>query len=339
MRRTCGGLNNIVAWISAAWFALTFAAADVRASDATHALNAKPVPLAENLSVGEHIGKVRFLGMLAIPSISINGVRLSQLSDLAWDENSATLYAIGDKGVLFHLHPVLRDGTLIDVKLSRAVVLRETKTHQPLRHKRGDAEGLTLARTGSNGIELIVSFERFPRIVRYRPDGYAIAEQPLPKPLGDPNVYAQENRMLESVCNEPRYGLLTMPERPMKNEAPGFSRLYSVEGKSWRYPVSDDSRVVSLSCPGNGEVLILETTFGLHFWRSQTRLKRVRLTESTDTPLRAETLFAFDAGDGYQIDNFEGIAHHRGRRFFLVSDDNEFFLQRTLLLYIELLDN
>ena len=55
-------------------------------------------------------------------------------------------------------------------------------------------------------------------------------------------------------------------------------------------------------------------------------------------PLRPESLVTLEPSKGYQIDNFEGIAHHRGARFFLVSDDNDFFLQRTLLLYIELID-
>jgi len=49
-------------------------------------------------------------------------------------------------------------------------------------------------------------------------------------------------------------------------------------------------------------------------------------------------LVTLEPTKGYQIDNFEGIAHHRGKRFFLISDDNDFFLQRTLLLYIELVD-
>jgi hypothetical protein len=312
------------------------------AAEALLAVNAKPVPLADNLAIGGRVGAFRFLGMLVIPSVVINGVRLSQLSDIAWDDDSSTLYAVSDKGGLFHLRPVFRDGVLVDVKLSRAVPLRELKTDQPLRHKRADAEGLTITRRNNargSGPELLISFERFPRIMRYRPDGYAIGELALPTPLADASAYVDENRMLESVCYDPRYGVLTMPELALKNEAPGYNRLYSLTGKSWRYP-QDQNRVVALACLGNGEVLVLENDFGIHFWRSQISLKRTRLTDSTpaDMPLQIQTLFTLDAGEGYQIDNFEGIAHHRGKRFFLVSDNNDLFLQQTLLLYFELVE-
>ncbi len=52
-----------------------------------------------------------------------------------------------------------------------------------------------------------------------------------------------------------------------------------------------------------------------------------------------ETAVVLDSGKGHQIDNFEGLARHRGNRFFLVSDDNDLFLQRSLLMYFELLDD
>ena len=39
-----------------------------------------------------------------------------------------------------------------------------------------------------------------------------------------------------------------------------------------------------------------------------------------------ETLVTFDTDKGHQLDNFEGLAHHRGNRFFVVSDDNDLFL-------------
>jgi hypothetical protein len=45
-----------------------------------------------------------------------------------------------------------------------------------------------------------------------------------------------------------------------------------------------------------------------------------------------------DAGMGHRVDNFEGLSRHRGNHFFMVSDDNDLFVQQTLLLYFELLE-
>ncbi|HEX9810766.1 MAG TPA: esterase-like activity of phytase family protein [Burkholderiales bacterium] len=306
------------------------------------ALDAIPAPLAENIAIGGVVGKIRFLGMLVIPAITIDGLRLSQLSDIAWDENAGVLHAISDKGILFRLHPIVRDDVLVDVKLSRAVPLRDLKTGKPLEDRHADAEGLDILPNPSGraaDTELIVSFERYPRIVRYHTDGYAIGELALPPVLAKIESYDSRNHMLEATCHHPQFGVLTIAEHPLEGETPGFNRLFMLSGKSWRYPVEDGNRVVGLSCLANGDVLVLEGTFGSRFWRSHTTLKRVRLANApANEPLRPESLVTLEPSKGYQIDNFEGIAHHRGARFFLVSDDNDFFLQRTLLLYIELID-
>ena len=52
-----------------------------------------------------------------------------------------------------------------------------------------------------------------------------------------------------------------------------------------------------------------------------------------------ETVALLDTAQGYQIDNFEGLTRHKGNRFFMVSDNNDLFVQRTLLLYFEIVEN
>lgn len=326
--------------LCAVLFAIALVPMGASAAEPYPSLNAKVVPLAENIGVGDTIGKIRFLGMLEIPTLTVDGMRLSQLSDLAWDDSAQVLYALSDKGFLVSFHPVFHEGALVDLKLARVVPLRELKTNQPLQRRRADAEGMDIRRNGqTQEMELIISFERFPRIVRYRTDGYAIEEYKLPPPLNDAKNYRDGNKMLEGMCFDARYGVLAMPEAPLPDEDSGYNRLFSLTGRSWRYPTENENRVVGLACLGNGEVLVLERDFGRLFWRSAVAIKRVRLSNApADTTLAVETLVSLDTGKGFQIDNFEGIAHHQGKRFFLISDNNDFFLQRTLLLYFELLE-
>jgi len=44
-----------------------------------------------------------------------------------------------------------------------------------------------------------------------------------------------------------------------------------------------------------------------------------------------------DNTKGWLLDNFEGLTQHQGRYFFMVSDNNDNRLQRTLLTYFEIL--
>jgi len=306
-------------------------------------LETRQVALSQNIKIGDRIGRVRFLGMLELPDITRNGLRLSQLSGLAWDDDDGILFAISDKGGLFHLQPEFAGDFLSGVKLVRAVPLPELGSSKPLKWSRADAEGLDIlnGRNGRKGdAELVISFERAPRIVRYHPDGSAIGEYPLPEPINDAKSYLGPNKVLESVCVDSALGVMTTPEAPLKNEREGHTRLFSLSGPSWLYPFAPGDRITALECLGRGEVLVLQQNYQNPFGQIVVMLKRVHLTADSSTrPLSPEPMVKLDSNSGFQIDNFEGLARHRGNRFFMVSDNNDLFVQRTLLMYFELLDD
>lgn len=309
-----------------------------RAGDALPALNSKPFDLCPQASACERIGGIRVLGALQLPTRLLeNGIRFGGLSGLAWDDDDQRLYAISDRGVVFGLRPVFRDEKLVDVALLSVNALIDPLGHKPVKWRRSDSEGLDIlnGRNGRKGdAELVISFEGDPRIARYRPDGRFIAEVTLAKSLRDTKNY-RYNRMLESVCVHPREGILTAPEVPMVGQE--GKRLYRADGRSWRIPPGHGD-IVALECLANGDVLLLERDFQKLSLLWQSTLRRLRLPAGTaaDRLLSSQTVVELDGAE-YTIDNFEGLAHHRGNRFFMVSDDNNVFVQHTLLVYFELL--
>ena len=305
-------------------------------------LETRQVALSQNIQIGDRIGHIRFLGMLELPDITRNGMRLSQLSGLAWDDDDGILYAISDKGGLFHLRPEFSGNTLTGLRLLRAIALQEPGKNKPLKRPYTDSEGLNIlnGRNGRKGdTELVISFERVPRIMRYHPDGRAISTYPLPEVLNDAKNYANANKMLESVCVDTSLGIITTPEEPLKNEPGGYTHLFSLSSKSWRYPIASGDRLTDMECLGQGELILLQQTYLHAFGQITVALKRAHLTsEPSSDPLNPETLVTLDSLNGFQIDNFEGLTHHKGKRFFMVSDNNDLFVQRTLLMYFELLE-
>lgn len=309
-----------------------------RAGDALPALNSKPFDLCPQASACERIAGIRVLGALQLPTRLLeNGIRFGGLSGLAWDDDDQRLYVISDRGVVFGLRPVFRDEKLVDVALLSVNALIDPLGQKPVKWRRSDSEGLDIlnGRNGRKGdAELVISFEGDPRIARYRPDGRFIAEAALAKSLRDTKNY-RYNRMLESVCVHPREGILTAPEVPMVGQED--KRLYRADGRSWRIPPGHGD-IVALECLANGDVLLLERDFQKLSLVWQITLRRLRLPAGTapDSLLNSQTVVEFDGAE-YSIDNFEGLAHHRGNRFFMVSDDNNVFVQHTLLVYFELL--
>jgi len=307
--------------------------------DSFPSLQARAVELCDTPPACERIGKVRLLGALELPSRTVNGVRFSGLSSLAWNEDDNLLYAMTDHGALFHLHPIFHKGRLVDITLQHAAKLIDPLTRKPVKWRRSDAEGMDIlnGRNDRKGdAELIVSFEGEPRIARYRPDGRFIADVPLSDHLSNIQNY-QYNKMLEAVCLHPREGVLTAPEEPLNGET-GIARLYRADGRSWRLAPGRGG-IVALECLPEGDVLIMERDFSTLALNWIITLRRLHLPAGTppDTLLTVENIAVLDSNQNVRIDNFEGLTHHRGNRFFMVSDDNDVFVQRTLLVYFELL--
>jgi hypothetical protein len=319
--------------------ALLFAAA-ATALELPARLAARRLVVAESLPDGATLGRIRLLGMLALPTLEIGSARLAELSALAWDDDDGVLYALSDKGWLFHLKPELeRDNILSGITLLSAVPLFDPRRGRPMRSWLADAEGMDIV-NGRNrrrgDAELVISFEHTPRIYRYRPDGSTIGAHTLPPALAEAKAYRGLNKMLEAVCVDARLGVLTTPEQPLVDDNDDTTRLFDLTGKSWRYPVTGDYRITALECLGDGRLLVLERDFGI--LSNAASLKLVTLPpqpgNATLVPLPVATL---DAAEGHQTDNFEGLTRHQGNRFFMISDDNNNFVQRTLLLYFELL--
>ncbi len=313
------------------------------AQDPLPAVGAKPVAFSSQLQNGDRIDKIRILGMLELPSFKVNGLRFAEFSDLAWDDDDGILYAVSDQGGLFGLKPVFTNNYLTDVKLLKAVALREPGSGKPLRWTRTDAEGMDILK-GRNGrkhdAELVISFEREPRILRYDTDGNARSPYPLPPPLDAVRNFHGPNKALEAVCHDPDLGILTAPEFPLHPERAGHTRIFDVTGKWWYYPTNPNHGIVSMKCIGHGQVLILERDYISTLAHTTITLKKAYLPAklAPGSTLRSETLVRLDDTDGLSLDNFEGLTHHRGHRYFMVSDNNDVFVQRTLLLYFEILD-
>lgn len=289
----------------------------------------------------EHMG-LRLLGSLQLHETRCKSLPLMGLSALAWSHDTQILYALSDRGHVLHLRPVIRDRRLIDVSVLDAFPLRGADD-KPLDTRNGDSEGMTVL-NGANGItgdeQLLVSFERRPRISRYRTYGLWLADMALPSQLTDAGNYRTPNQALEGVVMHPQLGLLTAPERPLTDTRQSHFRLYDQRG-----PVAELARadadygsLTDIALAPDGRLLALERIFSGAFGIIAAVIHRLDPAGDDAGPARSETVVRLDRDAGHNIDNFEGLTHHRDNRYFMVSDNNGFFVQKTLLFYFELVD-
>lgn len=303
------------------------------------AWEARPYTLMQGFEPGSlHMG-VRFLGALELPSARFGGIELAGLSGLAYDADEDIVYALSDRGALFHLRLHMEGERLADVTVLAAHPLRDGAGNA-LRGRAADSEGLAAldARNGQPGdTRLLVSFERQVRVAEYRPDGRLNRELTLPDSIAGAG-FVSPNRGLESVLGDNAGNVYVAPERPLRGESARTLPLLALDGRRFDYPLaSHDSAVVAMDFMPDGELLLLERDLDLMSFRLLTRLRLVRGLDGTSPGglLSASDLATFDTPGGWRIDNFEGLTRLEGERFLMVSDDNQHVLQRTLLVLLE----
>ena len=300
------------------------------------------VPLSDHVQHGDTFMGIRLLGALRLPDDKIDGLSLAGISGLAWDQDDGILYALSDLGRVFHLRPMFVNDQLSDVEILAVHSLKDVHGRALVKPWK-DAEGLTVikAANGRKGdTELIVSFEVKQRIRRYTNTGQRLGGYNLPKHLSNIHYFAKGNLSLESVTRHPQWGLLVAPEVPMRINRRGEVRIYTLKNKSWRYPLhsAPGSSLVAMETLGDGSLLALERAYVSLTRPLIIALRRTRLPVYTNKRLNVQNVAVFDTSKGWLLDNFEGLTQHHSHRFFIISDDNRSFLQSTVLVYFELLE-
>ena len=291
--------------------------------------------LQQNLLQGKF--EIRLLAVATLSNISMNGLKVSELSGLAWDKDEGLLYALSDNGYILDMQPVFSGHTLRDILLSTGHRLLDEKG-KPLKYREADSEGLAIEH-GSNGrrgdTRLVVSFEREPRLARYKTDGTFVSHIPLPAGLDDVTRYRSENKSLEAVTIHNTQSIIVGTEYPLRDTETGTLNIYSLKGDHWTFPAHDKTNgaLVDMTTLNDGRIIALERGYGGMFAGIQTTLHRVILK---DKEILAEQIHTFTPEEGLFNDNFEGITHLDENHFMMISDDNNHPLKRTLLVYFEI---
>jgi len=262
---------------------------------------------------------VRYAG-----GLSLHGAGLHGLSDLKLAKDGVGAWAVSDFGALIHFN--------IRLDARGRLVGADTATRRPLAGLDGDlqgakgdadAEGLALLDDG----RLLVSFERDDRIWSYGMDGAT-----TPTALRHPDIDFPGNKGME--------GLSAAPDR----DGQAAWLVLGETGGAWTCTVGacralpyaparieDGYLFTSADRDPAGGWFIVE-----RYYRPPLTI-RARVRHMAPDGALGPPLITLRPPAS--VDNFEGIAVRAtpaGARLYLLSDDNDFFLQQTLLLAFDI---
>ncbi len=289
--------------------------------------------------VGSRYMDIEILDQKLLSYSDISHQHFSEISDLAYDKRSKKLYMLSDQGILFD-YKIILDKKIEELSPQGAVVLKNIGGKE-FRRWRRDSEGMTIGYRD----RLYISFEGRAKIGYFSRDGIMKKRYPLPPKLKNPKNYRSQNKSLEALAWHSKYGLLTATEWPLKRYKAKDQTIYSLYGREWHFKAESakSSAVVAMEVMDRDHILILERAYSGMMHPVIITLKKVWLDQCRGNgkikhDCKSRVLAQFDSSKGWHIDNFEGLTKVSKDRYLMVSDDNDNFYQRTLLIYFKVLN-
>jgi hypothetical protein len=246
-------------------------------------------------------------------SFSISGEELKEASDLAYNEETNTLYIIGDKGVLYRYSLLLkeRNHTLELQYLNEYNITHVTEQFAV------DSEGLTLDNTQS----LVLSLEGEPRVSNLSATGVMDQNKTLPLALSDSSVYKNSNAIFEAVAFHDAYGVLVAAEVPIDNKPREQQTIYALSGEVWHFKAESytNTAVTGIEVMDDGNILVLERAQDesdeKYFY---TTLKKVYIDACDSVNFcKSKVLYS----NKFYAQNYEGIVKIEKSRYLIVADN------------------
>lgn len=295
-------------------------------------ITARPLTLDPRNSEHTRIGKLVFRGGM---SLTANDGRFGGWSDFDISEDGTRLTAISDRGFWF-------DATVEYDAHGAVTQLHEARLGQLLNlggrrqpGLAGDAEGMSRAPDGS----FFVSYERRHRIWLYPAAEPPFSRSPRVVPPPPEARKIPENGGMEAIIRLPGGRLFALTEELTDDS--GDTVGWIGDGRTWQkltYVPGQDFKPTGAARLPDGDILVLERRF-TRLGVPGARIARIKADDIRPGARLVGSELAL-IEPPLTLDNFEGITARRGPEgqtfIYVLSDDNYFFLQRTLLLSFEL---
>ncbi len=274
---------------------------------------------------------LEFLDSKVLKNPKINGLKFTEISDIAYDKKDDIFYALSDQGKVFTLRIEIKDKKIGKIKYLKGYRLRGKRGFF-LPKRRRDSEGMALV-----GDKIWISFERRDRIDVYDKKFHFIRHLKLPKELKRLTDTDHSGDGFEALTYDKRFGFITAREYPFWQESKAFHTIYSSSGAICKIKRDKiKSSITEFEMLKDGSLLALFRKFSLREFKFVIKLKRIDILHPVNGLCKTEELVKLDLLRDKYVDNFEGLTHFKDDLYLIVSDDNDNIFQKTILRLIRI---
>lgn len=261
--------------------------------------------------------QVDVLDTLVLDAPRVDGLKISELSGLAYDHMQDVLFAVSDKGRLFSFKLDLT-GDNIAVLLPLAGHRLVDPNGARMIDQGFNAEDIALYEDGT----LAIVSETGPQIARFSRQGVWIENVNVPAALRDPAAQRSKKDGLESLALHPTLGLLSAPEEPLEHRERRTQTIYAATGQSFSYDTAEigTTSIKAMDALPDGRLIVLERDVAAD---GVSLVPWLRLLNPGDCTkgLLCKTQVAKVEIPKISDADFEGLARLTDELFLIVSDD------------------
>jgi len=278
---------------------------------------------------------IEFLDTKVLKNPTIEGLKFTEISDIAYDKTKNIFYALSDRGRIFKLKIDIKNEKIGDISYLFAENLKDKKGKN-LRKWHKDSESLAIVKD-----KILISFEGRSKIVKYDKNFNYIKKLKLPKDL---NYFVHEDYSedgFEALTYSKKYGFITAREKPYWNQrAKGYHAIFGKNGEICKIKVDKDrSAITEFEMIGDDLVLGLFRDFSFKRLSFKIFLKTIDLKDQKDGVCKVKELLYLDGFRDEFVDNYEGLTHYKDDLYLMISDDNNNLFQRTILRLFRIKDD
>ena len=274
---------------------------------------------------------IKIWDSIVLSDDAIEGEKFFGASDLHYDAQTNLLYVLNDRGVVYTFSPSIKNHKFKELKPQHAYTLKAHDGKRLGAHDR-DSEGMCF-----DGKHIAISFEGRPRVTLFDKQFRAIKDAKIPKILRDIHHYQGRNSALEALTYRKKDGFITAGEYPLRGKKSSYHDIYSQKGKLCAIKREMYNAIVAMETMPDGDILLLQRKY---LWRSltmETTISRIKTKHIKAGICKVDKLAWMSNKKDWDIDNFEGLTHYHDNLYFMISDDNDNFFQKSILTLFEVL--
>ena len=298
----------------------------------TSAYSAETWQLSEKIKDGDAYENIILSGAVKINPSNDENQKAREMSGIAWDNDEQILYGISDDGYIVHMKLSISENNILkDIEILATYKLKDESGNNR-KEPDADAEGITLdnAKNNIKGDTILnLVLDKPARAERFSNTGDFIGSLNLHFRLNE--LSSNQTFEINAVAGNAESGYMFLTKERVADK----NHLIFIDSDEEHEIALDNNasiNIVGADYIEDGGLYILDRAYTSILQPVNYCIRNI------NSNMHIKDIACFSSADGWNLDNFETITHYKDKYFLIMSDDEESFFQKTLVVMFKVND-